>query len=308
MMEAQYPGHYQVRAIPLPLPQVYNVSERSYPASKFPTGKVVHEGWPAATVPPLDTTLALCQSVLDFLGRDLRHVAVVHCLDGKSSTAYLVCAVLIYVRFVSSVEAAVAVFAGKRCDPVLTPCQRASLIHLASLVAATPPVLKSPFVTVASLVMEPVPLFNKAGDGCRPFVEVFQGRERVLTSLQDYARMKGYSVTQGDEAVVLPVNVTVCSDITIVVSHVRQALGAIKPVKICQVQLHTSRWGRLAGLMMSLMMIMITLMCLMTVAPCSLTPGRPSYSWEVDQLDCLAEPARYSPAFRLVSHSNLCSK
>jgi len=114
------------------------------------------------------------------------------------------------------------------------------------------------------------------GDGCRPYVEVFQGKERVLSSLQDYARMKGYSITQGDEAAVLPVNITVCGDITVVVSHARQALGVLKPVKICQIQLHTS----------------------------SLTPGRPSYSWELQQLDCLAEPARYSPSFRLVINCN----
>jgi len=262
MMEAQYEGNYQV----------YNVSERSYPASKFPTGKLVHAGWPAGSVPPLDTTLDLCHSILDFLSKDLRHVAVIHCLDGKSSTAYLVCALLIYVRFVSSVEAAMAVFSGKRCEPVLSACQKASLGNLCSLASSTPPVLKSPFVTVTSLVIEPIPLFNKAGDGCRPFVEVFQGKERVVSSLQDYNRMRGYSVTLGDEAAVLPVNITVCGDITVVVSHARLALGSMKPLKICQVQLHTS----------------------------SLTPGRPSYSWHLNQLDCLAEPARYSSSFRLV--------
>lgn len=232
----------------------------------------MHAGWPAGSVPPLDTTLDLCASILEFLSKDLRHVVVVHCLDGKSSTAYLLCALLLYTRFVSSLEAAVAVFSGKRCEPQLTPCQSASLVHLASLAEDTPPVLKSPFVTLASLVLEPVPLFNKAGDGCRPYVEVWQGRERVLSSLQEYARMKSYSVTQGDEAVVLPVNSTVCGDVTIVVSHARQALGRHSPVRICQVALHTS----------------------------SLTPGRPSYSWGLQQLDCLAEAQRYSPNFRLV--------
>lgn len=70
-----------------------------------------------------------------------------------------------------------------------------------------------------------------------------QGREKVLNSLQDYSRMKGYSISQGDEAAVLPVNTTVCGDITLVISHARQALGSLKPLKICQVQLHTSRWA-----------------------------------------------------------------
>ena len=53
--------------------------------------------------------------------------------------------------------------------------------------------------------------------------------------------------------------------------------------------------------LMSLMMAMTLMSWMVTVTPASLTPGRPSYSWELHQLDCLAEPARYSPAFRLVS-------
>eukprot|EP00092_Neocalanus_flemingeri_P012469 GFUD01013442.1.p1 GENE.GFUD01013442.1~~GFUD01013442.1.p1 ORF type:complete len:1133 (-),score=359.01 GFUD01013442.1:1165-4563(-) len=262
MMESQHGGHYTV----------YNVSERSYPATKYPTGKLVQAGWPAGAVPSLDMVLDLCCTMLDFLSRDVRNVVVIHCLDGKSSTAYMTSALLLFCGLVTTAEAALAVFAGKRCDPALTAGQLASLTHLATLVDSRPPVLKSPFVTVSNLVIEPIPLFNKAGDGCRPFVELFQGKERVVSTLQEYSRMKGYSVTMGDEAATVPVNMTVCGDVTVTVSHARQALGALKPVKICQVQFHTS----------------------------SLTPGRPSYSWALAQLDCLAELARYSDTFRLV--------
>jgi len=272
MMETQHTGHYTV----------YNVSERTYPANKYPTGKLVQTGWPVGAVPALDVTLDICSNMLDFLSRDVRNVVVIHCLDGKSSTAYMVSALLLYCGLVNTAEAAIAVFAGKRCDPVLSPGQLASLSHLATLVASKPPVLKSPFVTVTNLVIEPIPLFNKAGDGCRPYVELFQGKERVASTLQEYNRMKGYSVTTGDEAATVPVNMTVCGDVTITVNHARQALGSLKSVKICQVQFHTS----------------------------SLTPGRPSYSWPLSQLDCLAELARYSETFRLVmncSTSEECS-
>lgn len=262
MMESQHCGHYTV----------YNVSERSYSDTKFPTGKLVQAGWPAGGVPSLDVVLDLCATMLDFLSRDVRNVVVIHCLDGKSSTAYMTSALLLYSGLVNTVEAALAIFAGKRCDPVLTSGQMASLNHMATLVVSKPPVLKSPFVTVTNLVMEPIPLFNKAGDGCRPYVELFQGKERVVSTLQEYSRMKGYSVTTGDEAATVPINMTLCGDVTITVNHARQALGSLKPVKICQVQFHTS----------------------------SLTPGRPSYSWPLAQLDCLAELARYSDTFRLV--------
>ena len=262
MMETKHSNYYTV----------FNVSERQSNPSKYPSGHLVEAGWPAAAVPSLDSTLSLCGKMLDYLSRDLRNVVLVYCLDGKSSTAYVVIALLLYSGLVSSVEAAVSIFSAKRCDPVLTSCQLASLHHLASLVASKLPVLKSPFVTVTNVVVEPVPLFNKAGDGCRPYVEVYQGKERVISTVQEYSRMKGYSVTSGDEAIVIPVNVTVCGDITIIVNHARQVLGSIKPVKICQVQLHSS----------------------------SLTAGRPSYQWPLAQLDCVAEAARYSDGFQLV--------
>jgi len=262
MMESQHGGHYTV----------YNVSERAYSESKYPTGKLVQAGWPAGTVPTLDSVLELCNNMLDFLSKDARNVVVIHCLDGKSSTAYMTSALLLYCGLVGTVDAAVAVFSGKRCDPVLTSGQVASLNHMATLVDSKPPVLKSPFVTVTNLVLEPIPLFNKAGDGCRPYVELLQGKERVVTTLQEYSRMKGYSVISGDESATLPINMTLCGDVTITVNHARQALGSLKPVKICQVQFHTS----------------------------SLTPGRPSYSWPLAQLDGLAELARYNDNFRLV--------
>ena len=251
---------------------VFNVSERQSNPSKYPSGHLVEAGWPAGAVPSLDHVLDLCSKMLDYLSRDLRNVVVVYCLDGKSSTAYIVCGLLIYSGLVTSVEAALTIFSAKRCDPVLTSCQLESLQHLASLAATKLPVLKSPFVTLTNVVVEPVPLFNKAGDGCRPYVEIYQGKERVISTVQEYSRMKGYSVTVGDEDIVIPVNVTVCGDVTIIVNHARQVLGSIKPVKICQVQFHTS----------------------------SLTAGRPSYQWKLSQLDCVAEPARYSDGFQLV--------
>ena len=262
MMESKHSGHYTV----------YNVSERASNPSKYPSGQLVEAGWSPGTVPSLDSSLDLCSKMLDFLSRDIRNVVVVYCLDGKSSTAYIVTALLLYCGLVTTPEAGLAIFSAKRCDPVLTSCQLESLGHLATLTLSKPPVLKSPFVTITNVVIEPIPLFNKAGDGCRPYIEVYQGKERVISTVQDYARMKGYSVVSGDEAAVLPINVTVCGDITIIVNHARQVLGSIKPVKICQVQFHSS----------------------------SLTAGRPSYEWRLSSLDCITEPARFSDDFKVV--------
>ena len=267
MMESKHSNHYTV----------LNVSERPSNPTKYPSGKLIDAGWPQGSLPSLDSTLDLCSKILDYLSRDMRNVVVVYCLDGKSSTAYIICALFLYSGLVSSTEAAVAIFSNKRCDPTMTPCQFESLNHLATLTVDKPPVLKSPFATITNIVLEPIPLFNKAADGCRPYIEVCQGKERVLTTVQDYSRMKGYCVTSGDEAAVIPINVTVCGDVTIIINHARQVLGSIKPVKMCQVQLHTS----------------------------ALTAGRPSYAWTLTQLDCITEPARFSHDFKVVMNNDV---
>ena len=134
----------------------------------------------------------------------------------------MICSLLIYCQLVTTPDQAISIFSTKRSPPVLTPSQKSLLHHLSSLVKLSPPVLKSPFVTITNVVVEPIPLFTRAGDGCRPYVEILQGKEKVVSTLQEYNRMTGYSVTQGDESASIPVNVTVCGDVTVTVYHARQ--------------------------------------------------------------------------------------
>ena len=50
-----------------------------------------------------------------------------------------------------------------RSTTFVTNCAKVYYLnHLASLVRASPPVLKSPFLTISNLVIEPVPLFNRS--------------------------------------------------------------------------------------------------------------------------------------------------
>ncbi|XP_023343351.1 cyclin-G-associated kinase [Eurytemora carolleeae] len=262
MMETAHSGHYTV----------YNLAERTYPGTRYPTGSLVNYSWPAGSVPALDYLIDILSNILEYLARDARNVVVVHCLDGKSSTALVVCGLLIYSTFVSTPEQAIAVFTSKRFEPTLTPSQMYYLNHLNSLVRSTPPVLKSPFVSLSNLVIEPIPLFNKAGEGCTPYVEIYQDKTKALSTLQDYSRMKGYSVISGDECASIPLNITVCGDVTVAIYHARQALTKTTGIKICQFQFHTN----------------------------SLTPGRPSNVWNLPQLDQIIEPVRYADDFRVV--------
>ena len=76
----------------------------------------------------------------------------------------------------------------------------------------------------------------------------------------------------GDECASIPLNITVCGDVTVAVYHARQALTKTTGIKICQFQFHTN----------------------------SLTPGRPSNVWNLQQLDQITEPVRYADDFRVV--------
>lgn len=45
-------------------------------------------------------------------------------------------------------------------------------------------------VMLTRLALTPVPLFNKLKNGCRPFIEVYIGEKRVITTSQEYDKMR----------------------------------------------------------------------------------------------------------------------
>ncbi|XP_054269563.1 cyclin-G-associated kinase-like isoform X1 [Macrosteles quadrilineatus] len=239
-LETRHPGaHYCV----------YNVSGRSYPAGRLGKGRVVDCGWGGVLrrAPPLHSLYTLCQDMYEFLTLDPRNVCVVHCMDGKASSAMLVSAFLLFVGFVKSPEDALQLFAVRRCPPGLQPSEMRYLHYLADVLKFPPYSPHFQPMKLVSITMQPVPLFNKVRDGCRPFVEVYQGEERVMTTQQEYERMTLFNITNGKRAVfqiTLPLNVTVVGDTTVVVYHARHVLGRPTGIKILQLQLHT---GFIAG-------------------------------------------------------------
>ena len=62
--------------------------------------------------------------------------------------------------------------------------------YMCDMMAEEPIVPHSKPIVIHSIVMTPVPLFNKQRNGCRPFCEVYVGDERVLTTSQEYDKMK----------------------------------------------------------------------------------------------------------------------
>lgn len=62
--------------------------------------------------------------------------------------------------------------------------------YMCDMMAEEPIIPHSKPILISSIIMTPVPLFNKQRNGCRPFCEVYVGDERVLTTSQEYDKMK----------------------------------------------------------------------------------------------------------------------
>lgn len=131
-----------------------------------------------------------------YLDRDPKNVCVLHCMDGKASSAVVVAALFLYTQLFYTIEEGLQMFAIKRCPPNLNPSQYRYLSYYADL-------LKEPLtkphhkpVTLSTLTLKPVPLFTKNRDGCRPYVEIYQGDHRLFSSLIEYERMRVFHSTE----------------------------------------------------------------------------------------------------------------
>ncbi|CAN8003727.1 unnamed protein product [Ixodes hexagonus] len=227
MLDARHRGHYAI----------YNVSGRAYSSAKF-VCKVTERGWLPRKAPPLHTLFSLCRSMLSFLGQDARNVCVVHCLDGKCSSAVLVSAFLVFCHLFDSPEEALQMFAVRRCPVTLFPSQLRYIRYLSQMVSKNQPVLPHRFpMHISAVTVKPVPLFTKLKDGCRPFVEVYLGEERLQTTCQEYDRIPHHNYTE--KQVTIPLNVAAAGDLTVAVYHARSSFGKVMPVKICQIQLYS---------------------------------------------------------------------
>ncbi|XP_034247593.1 cyclin-G-associated kinase isoform X2 [Thrips palmi] len=241
LLEARHMGRYCI----------YNVSGRSYPPGRLGSGRVTDCCWPGGPLhrtPSLSSIYKICCDMQIFLEADSKNVCVVHCTDGKANSALLICAFLIFVDLFERPEDAAQMFAVKRMPPSIRPSHMRYLHYFSAVLKPSPtnsiPLIPhSRPITLANVTLQPIPLFTKVRDGCRPFIEVHQGDDRVLSTMQDYERMRLFNVTEG--RITIPLNVTLIGDITIVAYHARNMLGGVmsqgKPtgIKIAQVQFHS---------------------------------------------------------------------
>ncbi|XP_016050673.1 cyclin-G-associated kinase isoform X2 [Erinaceus europaeus] len=230
-LDAKHAGHYTV----------YNLCPRTYRASRF-HDRVSECGWTPRRAPQLHKLYSVCRDMHTWLRRDPKNVCVVHCVDGRATSAVAVCSFLCFCRLFSTAEAAVYMFSMKRCPPGIWPSHKRYIEYVCDMVAEEPISPHGKRLLVRSVVMAPVPLFSKQRSGCRPFCEVYVGDERVASTSQEYDKMREFRIEDGKA--VIPLGVTVQGDVLLVIYHARSTLGGrlqakMASMKMFQVQFHT---------------------------------------------------------------------
>ncbi|XP_056139949.1 cyclin-G-associated kinase [Lampris incognitus] len=230
-LDSRHAGHYAV----------YNLSKRSYRPARF-HNRVSECNWQARRAPSLRSLYSVCKNMHLWLKQDQRNICIVHCLDGRAVSAVAVCSFLCFCRLFSTAEAAVYMFSMKRCPPGIAPSHKRYIEYMCDMMAEEPIIPHSKPIIIRSIVMTPVPLFNKQRNGCRPFCEIYVRDERVLTTSQEYDKMKDFKMEDGRAEI--PLNVTVQGDILVVIYHARSTLGGrlqakMASMKMFQIQFHT---------------------------------------------------------------------
>uniref|UniRef100_A0A671WG20 Cyclin-G-associated kinase n=1 Tax=Sparus aurata TaxID=8175 RepID=A0A671WG20_SPAAU len=230
-LDSRHAGHYAV----------YNLSKRSYRPSRF-HNRVWKCNWQVRRAPNLRSLYSVCKNMHLWLKQDQRNICIVHCLDGRAASAVAVCSFLCFCRLFTTAEAAVYMFSMKRCPPGIAPSHKRYIEYMCDMMAEEPIIPHSKPILISSIIMTPVPLFNKQRNGCRPFCEVYVGDERVLTTSQEYDKMKDFKMEDGRAEI--PLNVTVQGDVLVVIYHARSTLGGrlqakMASMKMFQIQFHT---------------------------------------------------------------------
>ncbi|KAL4718369.1 hypothetical protein ACJJTC_004602, partial [Scirpophaga incertulas] len=192
---------------------------------------------PAHRAPLLAPFYELLQKMYQYLGKDDKSAAVITCQDGKGLSCVLLCGLLMYARLVTVPEDALQIFAVKRSPIHMAPSQLRYLYYLSNIIRQNPRLPHFRPVTLVSLTIHPVPLFTKARDGCRPYVEVYNEDRLVLSTMQDYDKLHMFTIAEGK--VSLPLATTVCGDVCVAVFHARQQLGRVLAVPLLALAFHT---------------------------------------------------------------------
>uniref|UniRef100_A0A8C9F4U9 Auxilin n=1 Tax=Pavo cristatus TaxID=9049 RepID=A0A8C9F4U9_PAVCR len=217
-LDSRHPDHYTV----------FNLSPKYYRSAKFHNRVIVghlylHYG-------------------IGILGLLKNGMNVCDHLDGRAASAVLVSAMFCFCHLFSNPGPAMQLLNTKRPGIVLWPSHRRYIGYICDLIADKPVIPHCKPLTIKSVTLSPVPCFNKQRNGCRPFCDILSGETRILTTSQEYERMKEYRVQEGK--VLIPLGATVHGDVVVSVYHMRSTIGGRLQAKmtntqIFQIQFHT---------------------------------------------------------------------
>lgn len=170
---------------------VYNLGPRC--ARLAPPVRTVECGFIYQPNPPKAPSLthmySLAEDMYGFLNSDPKTVIIIQSPDGGRATAStMVSALMIYAQLVREPEDALQMFAVKRIPPNVKPSELRYLYYAADIVRSHLPHYKP--ITLVSTNFSPVPRMTKARDGCRLYIEVVANDRVVVSTLQDYERMR----------------------------------------------------------------------------------------------------------------------
>ncbi|CAF0982373.1 unnamed protein product, partial [Brachionus calyciflorus] len=173
--------------------RIYNLSNKIYRKEKFAQVIDLGSQLSVARAPPVSLMCKLAANVYKFLSENEKNVCVLNCNDGKVISAIAVCTIMMYFGLIRSVDSCLNFFHVKRdCSVQLSPCQYKYLIDTQKLFATARSEISRPFVTnsneclLLNVTLVGCPLFNRARNGCTPFVEVYGKEKKIYTNIQDY--------------------------------------------------------------------------------------------------------------------------
>lgn len=150
----------------------------------------------------------------------------------------MACALLLYAGVVSTSEEALRLFATRRCQPPeLQPSELRTIKYMGLMSSGKLPHTKP--MILRSLMIQPVPLFTRARDGCRPYIEIYSNGAMIYSTKKiEYEEMKLFNMVENKICLSLA-DAMVRGDLTMVLYHARQQLGRIIGIKICAWHFHT---------------------------------------------------------------------
>ncbi|POI34137.1 hypothetical protein CIB84_002111, partial [Bambusicola thoracicus] len=178
-LDSRHPDHYTV----------FNLSPKYYRSAKF-HNRVSECSWPVRQAPSLHNLYAVCKNMHNWLQQNPKNVCVIHCMDGRAASAVLVSAMFCFCHLFSNPGPAMQLLNTKRPGIVLWPSHRRYIGYICDLIADKPVIPHCKPLTIKSVTLSPVPCFNKQRNGCRPFCDILSGETRILTTSQEYERMK----------------------------------------------------------------------------------------------------------------------